>query len=113
VSVRIEIPGGSSGFQEDKDLAKTIRQEQLLPALAKSEDVVLDFRLVGSATQSFIHALVGGALQQYGEVILDHISFQDCSAQLRNVIELVVNYSLGGFAEPEAKTSSQPRPNSA
>src|SRR5690349_18157424 len=106
MSITIEIPGGSSGFQEDKDLAKQLREQRLLPALKNSEDVVLDFAAVGYATQSFIHALVGAALRQYGETILDHITFKNCSAQLRNVIELVVNYSLGGFAEPKASAAS-------
>lgn len=99
MNVKIDIPAGSSGFQEDKELARHLRQDELLPALSRGENVTLDFAAVGYATQSFIHALVGGALQQYGESVLDRIAFQNCSPQLRNVIELVVNYSLGGFTE--------------
>ena len=99
MSTQIDIPAGSSGFQEDKELARRLRQDVLLPALDRGEDVVLDFSRVDYATQSFIHALVGGALQQHGEVVLDRIAFHHCSAQLKNVIELVVNYSVGGFTE--------------
>ena len=108
MSVQIDIPAGSSGFQEDKELARQIRQDSLLPALGRGENVVLNFAAVGYATQSFIHALVGGALQQYGEAVLDRIAFHNCSPQLKNVIELVVNYSLGGFAE-HAETAETER----
>lgn len=94
----LHIPGGPSRFQEDKDLARQIRIAEILPALLRGERVVLDFSDVDYATQSFVHALIGEALKQFGEEVLDRIEFHRCSAQLRSVIELVVNYSLGGFA---------------
>jgi hypothetical protein len=97
-TMTIRIPAEASRFQEDKDLAKTIRLEQLLPRLREGRGVILDFADVEYATQSFIHALIGEALKQYGEAVLDRIEFRHCSSQLRNVIELVVNYSLGGFS---------------
>ena len=96
--LKILIPADASRFQEDKDLAKKIRTEELLPALAAGTRVELDFSDVDYATQSFIHALVGEALKQHGENVLDRIEFLNCSPQLRNIIELVVNYSLGGFS---------------
>src|SRR5947209_13756634 len=95
----ISIPAEVSGFQEDKDLAKEIRRLKFLPALANGGSVILDFSEVATATQSFIHALIGEALKQYGVDVLDQITFRHCSPQLKNIIELVVNYSLGGFGE--------------
>jgi len=95
----IEIPAEVSGFQEDKDLAKEIRRLDFLPALANNGCVTLDFSKVENATQSFVHALIGEALKQYGEDVLDRIDFHNCSKQLKNIIELVVNYSLGGFGD--------------
>lgn len=94
----ITIPAISGGFQEDKDLAREIRQSRLLPALEEGKQVILDFAEVIYATQSFIHALIGESLKQYGEDVLDEIEFSNCSSQLQNVIELVVDYTLGGFA---------------
>lgn len=94
----LRIPGGPSRFQEDKDLAREIRVTEILPALRSGERLTLDFSDVDYATQSFVHALIGEALKQFGEEVLDQIEFHRCSPQLRSVIELVVNYSLGGFA---------------
>jgi hypothetical protein len=95
----ISIPAEVSGFQEDKDLAKEIRRLKFLPALENNGQVVLDFSKVETATQSFVHALIGEALKQYGEDVLDRIDFRNCSPQLKSIIELVVNYSLGGFGQ--------------
>ncbi|MCI0491155.1 MAG: STAS-like domain-containing protein [Blastocatellia bacterium] len=99
----IELQPGIAGFVEDKDLARLIRIGELLPALEQGENIVLDFRQVKYATQSFIHALLGEALYKYREELLDRIEFKNCTPQLQSVIELVVDYSLGGFpteAEP-------------
>lgn len=92
---------GIAGFAEDKDQARKIRLEMILPALEQGQAIVLDFRNVKYATQSFIHALLGDVLQRYGENVLDQVEFKNCSRQLRSVIELVVDYSLSGFATKE------------
>lgn len=97
--VEIVISSGSSGFAEDKDEARGLREQKILPALQVGEKIVIDFDHVEYATQSFIHALIGAALKQYGEAVLERIEFKNCSDQLEKVIQLVVDYSLGGFAE--------------
>lgn len=97
----IELKAGIVGFAEDKDEARSIRLECLLPALEKGANVVLDFRNIRYATQSFVHALVGEALQKYGEEVLELIEFRNCTPQLQSVIGLVVDYSLGGFPTKE------------
>jgi hypothetical protein len=94
---RIHIPSLTGGFQEDKDLARRLRTQELLPYLEAGNDVVLDFKDVSYATQSFIHALIGEALKRYDDKVLESIEFQHCSVQLQSVIELVVDYMLGGF----------------
>ncbi|HXH38992.1 MAG TPA: STAS-like domain-containing protein [Thermoanaerobaculia bacterium] len=94
---RIRLAAGIAGFAEDKEYAKHLRQAAILPALAKGDQVVLDFGRVKYATQSFVHALIGEPLKRFGDPVLDQLEFQSCSPQLRSVIELVVDYSLGGF----------------
>lgn len=94
----VKIPDISGGFQEDKDLARKIRNENILPALESGHDIVIDFEAVRYATQSFVHALIGAALNQYGEQVLDRIEFKNCSSQMQNLISLVVDYTLGGFS---------------
>lgn len=62
---------------------------------------MLDFERVEYATQSYVHALIGEALTRYGEAVLEQLEFRNCSDQMRSLVELVVDYSLGGFAESE------------
>jgi len=95
----IRIESGVNGFAENKDQAKALRVSRLLPAISEGNRVVLDFGEVKYATQSFIHALIGEALQKYNEAALDLIEFRHCSEAVRSVIELVVDYSLSGFAD--------------
>lgn len=95
----IRIAPGPDGFAEDKDEARRLRNSKLLPLLERGEGVVIDFAGVNSATQSFVHALVGEALQRYGASVLERIEFKNCSHAVRSVIELVVDYSLAGFPE--------------
>lgn len=95
--MRIEIPATVGRFAENKDEARLIRIEKILPALERRKQVALDFSQVGYATQSFIHALIGEALQRYREEALEFLEFRNCSPAIRSVIELVVDYSLGGF----------------
>lgn len=102
----IELKPGIVGFAEDKDQARTIRINTLLPALDRGENIILDFRHVKYATQSFIHALLGETLYKYGEDLLDRVEFKNCTPQLQSVIELVVDYSLGGFPT-EMETASR------
>jgi len=102
---KIRLAAGVAGFAEDKDYARTLRQEKILPALERGDSVTLDFTQVKYATQSFVHALIGEALKKHGESVLDRIEFKNCTPQLQSVIELVVDYSLGGF--PEHSVSAQ------
>jgi len=99
MSNEIRIESGVNGFAENKDQAKQLRLSQILPAVSEGDQIVLDFYAVKYATQSFVHALIGEALQTYGERALDLMEFRHCSDAVRSVIELVVDYSLGGFAE--------------
>ncbi len=95
ITVRIE--GGP--FAEDKDYAKQVRLASIMPALDGGQGIVLDFSNIRFSTQSFIHALIGEAMKKYGEVALERIEFRHCSPQVKNLIELVVDYSLVGFVK--------------
>ena len=99
---KIQVPSGSNGFAEDKDEARSLRIEKLLPALERGESILLDFSKVSYATQAYIHALVGEALQKFGDQVLDRVEFQNCSPSVRSVVELVVDYSLAGFPDRTA-----------
>ncbi|MGH7268203.1 MAG: STAS-like domain-containing protein [Candidatus Rokuibacteriota bacterium] len=104
MTTRVVLRPGANRFAEDKEDARQIRLERVMPALDRGDKVVLDFKDISYATQSYIHALIGEALQKHGEPALQSLEFKNCSAALRSVIELVVDYTLGGFPEKQART---------
>ena len=63
-----------------------------MPSLEQKKEVVLDFKEVSGATQSFVHALISDAIRQYGEDVLDLIVFQNCNPTVKEVITLVTQY---------------------
>jgi len=85
----------TGSFAEDKDAAKELREECLIPTLNNSSDeVILDFQEVQSSTQSFIHALISKILQEQGEAILSRIRYINCADKIKGLIIMVTNYSL-------------------
>lgn len=93
----VEIAATVGEFAENKDEARRLRRLKINPFVDAKELVVIDFSGVKYATQSFIHALVGESLQQHKEAALELIEFKGCSPQIKTVVELVVDYTLGGF----------------
>jgi hypothetical protein len=100
----VKVRAGAGGFSEDKDEARRIRTETILPALMTDSTVVLDFADVRYSTQSFVHALVGEVLKRFGEPILQRMEFRSCSPQVKSLVQLVVDYSLGGFSTVSPKS---------
>lgn len=111
--ITVKIDTGTRGFAEDKDVAKYLRRQIIMPALEEDKKVILDFSAVTSSTQSFVHALVGEPLQKMGEDVLAKIEFRSCAPQIKSLVRLVVDYTLGGFTtkspiEPGAKLKHVP-----
>jgi uncharacterized protein DUF4325 len=110
--LEVKVKPGVGGFAEDKDEAKRLRVETILPALNAGSIVVLDFGDVKFSTQSFVHALVGEVLQRFKESALEKLEFRSCSPQLKSLVQLVVDYSLGGFST-EGVLKGGPKQNGA
>lgn len=87
----IDIRSRAGSFAQDKDEARRIRLE-LLPALERKEEIILDFTGVEGATQSFIHALISDLLRKRGATVLDQIGFKGCEPTVKKIIEVVVDY---------------------
>jgi len=79
-------------FAENKDIARDVRENELLPALEKGGDVVVDFEGVTGATQSFVHALISEAIRRHGSDVLDRISFKNCNEVVQKIITIVTEY---------------------
>lgn len=79
-------------FAENKDVARDMRLNEIIPLLDKGETVILDFAGVDSTTQSFVHALVSDILRSNGVEILDRLQFRNCSPTVREIVSIVVEY---------------------
>jgi hypothetical protein len=93
---KIEIRAHAGAFAENKDIARDLRLNEIVPALEKKEEVVLDFTGVDATTQSFIHALISDLLRKYGGDVLDRIDFKSCNETIRKIITIVVDYMQEG-----------------
>ena len=102
---QIIIFAKSGAFAENKDAARDIRLQEILPALENNQDVVLDFERVDAATQSFIHALISGVLRKYGSEVLQRIAFKSCNDTIKQIINIVIDYMQNGMG---TETEDQP-----
>jgi len=84
-------------FGENKDIARIVRTETIMPALQNDYDIMFDFAGVDGATQSFIHALISDPIREYYPVIFDKLHFKNCNATIRAVIEIVYEYMQEGL----------------
>ena len=87
----------AGAFAENKDVARDIRKQEIIPALDKNDEVIIDFQRVTGTTQSFIHALISEILRKYGNDILDRIAFKSCNDTVRQMISMVVDYMQEGM----------------
>ncbi|MFA5997772.1 MAG: STAS-like domain-containing protein [Candidatus Paceibacterota bacterium] len=79
-------------FAENKDTARDMRINEIVPILDKGESLVLDFENIDSITQSFAHALISDLIRKYGIDVLDRISFANCNKTVSKILEIVVDY---------------------
>ncbi len=79
-------------FAENKEKARKLRLEVLVPALEKGDDIFLDFGGIIGVTQSFVHALISDLFRKFGADVLDKVSFKNCNDKVKSVIATVSNY---------------------
>lgn len=90
--IKINILKETGSFAENKDIAQKIRLGKLIPAIKKKEKIIIDFKGVDGATQSFIHALISDLIRKFGSEVLDEIQFKSCSETIKGIISIVVDY---------------------
>jgi len=88
----ISIKTSAGSFAENKDIARDIRIDKIMPALEKNQTVIISFKGVSGATQSFIHALISEVIRKYGDGVFEKIYFKDCSQAVKEVITIVSEY---------------------
>lgn len=90
--MEIKIYELTGNFAENKDIARNIRINKIIPCLNKKEKVILNFSKVKSSTQSFIHALISEVIRKKGPNVLDEIYFKNCNTTIQKIIEIVIEY---------------------
>jgi len=88
----IQIKKLAGEFAENKDVAKDLRVNQIIPTLSEHNSIVLDFSGISGTTQSFIHALISEPIRQFGDDALDMMEFKNCSDVVREVVRTVCEY---------------------
>lgn len=94
---KINIFDLAGAFAENKDVARDIRVQQIIPTLDQNQEVILDFEKVDAVTQSFIHALISDVFRKYGNDVLDRIAFKSCNEKVRKIIGIVTEYMQEGL----------------
>ncbi len=88
----IKLVDRVGSFAENKDKAKKLRTEELMPLLKMGEDITLDFNGIDAATQSFVHALISDLFRMHGEEILNRVTFKNCNETVKKIISIVSDY---------------------
>lgn len=89
---KIEIYIKTGAFAGNKDIARDIRLNDILPYINDENELILDFKNIESATQSFIHALISDVIRQKGIQVLDRIYFKNCNITIQKIISIVTEY---------------------
>jgi len=79
-------------FAENKDIAKKVRIEEIMPVLAKGKEIIIDFSGVSGATQSFIHALVSDPIREFKEMAFDKLMYKNANNDIRAIVSIVYRY---------------------
>ena len=93
----IKLKDLAGTFGEDKDIARAIRTEKIIPAIENKKDVVLDFSGMTGATQSFIHALIAEPIMRFKETAFSHLIFKDSNDNISEIISIVYRYLQESF----------------
>lgn len=90
--MEIEIYKETGDFAENKDIARDIRKNKIIPALMRGETIVINFDKINFVTQSFIHALISDIIRKETPKILERIEFKHCKDSIKRIIEIVTDY---------------------
>lgn len=79
-------------FAENKEKAKELRVNKIMPTLAQRKKVTLDFKGVEGATQSFIHALISDPIRKYGDEAYDKLYYKNINEDVKEIVSTVYRY---------------------
>ena len=86
-------------YAEDKELAKKIRDEKLLPAIADDKIITIDFEDVISAPHSFLNALLATPIQRLGMKAYKKIKIINASPEIRETADFILDENTSLITE--------------
>ena len=102
MEVLIKIRDFTGDFGEDKDVARDIRQERIVPAIERGDNVVLDFSDITGVTQSFVHALIAEPIMRFREKAFERLFYTEVNDQVAETISIVYRYIQESFDDMES-----------
>ncbi len=93
----IKIRQLAGSFAENKDIAKKIREEEIMPTLSMRKEIIIDFKEVTGATQSFIHALISDPIRKYKDVAFNNLIYKNANDDIQQIITIVYRYLQESF----------------
>ncbi len=76
-------------YAEDKDLAKKIRDEKLLPALAENKTLTIDFDEIVSAPHSLLNAMLATPVERIGLAAYKKIKIINAAPEIRETLDFI------------------------
>jgi len=90
--IKINIKKEAGQFAENKDIARKLRTEVIIPNLSKGNTVEIDFFEVEGVTQSFIHGLIAEPIHKFRNDALDKLLYKNCIDNVKEIIRTVYEY---------------------
>ncbi len=97
----IKIKQLAGSFAENKDIAKKIREEEIMPTLSMRKEIIIDFKDVTGATQSFIHALISDPIRKYKDVAFNNLIYKNANDDIQQIITIVYRYLQESFGNEQ------------
>lgn len=76
-------------YAEDKDLAKKIRDEKLIPALAENKSLTIDFEEIVSAPHSLLNAMLATPIERLGLAAYKKIKIINAAPEIRETLDFI------------------------
>ena len=88
-TVSIEIRNHFGRYAEDKDRAKKIRDEKILPALAEDKSLIIDFEDIVSAPHSLLNAMLATPIERLGLAAYKKIKIINAAPEIRETLDFI------------------------
>lgn len=103
--------GSTQRFGSNRFVAMPLRRE-LEVFLRDHETIIISFRNVPDATQSWVDELIGKLIFREGKVLLKRVQFQDCSQNLQELIKFVISDRIKGHEKMQSSLTCSYNPSS-